>query len=117
MREITISLRNDIKETLKDAMNTNKEKITIDITPNLQQELITQDTQQQPPRVEELNTPIEEMDIEKTSNKKKTPKPSEENQNQEDQEATEETNSESTSNTRAGTRKFRQKKILPKGQK
>ena len=44
MREITMILRNDIKETLKDAMNTNKKKIKIDITPNLQPDLITQDT-------------------------------------------------------------------------
>ena len=70
MREITMSLRNDIKETLKDAMNTNKEKIKIDITPNLQPDLITQDTPQQTPRVEELNNLIEEVDIEKTPNKR-----------------------------------------------
>ena len=44
MRESITSLRNDIKETLKDAMNTNKKKIKIDLTPNLQPDLITQDT-------------------------------------------------------------------------
>ena len=51
-------------------MNTNKEKIKIDITPNLQPDLITQDTPQQTPRVEELNNLIEEVDIEKTPNKR-----------------------------------------------
>ena len=73
-------------------MNTNKEKIKIDRTPNSQPELITQDTSQQTPRVEELNNLIEQMDIGKPTNKRKTPTPSEENQNQEGQEATEETN-------------------------
>ena len=57
------------------------------------------------------------MDIEKTSNKRKAPTPSEKSQNQEDQEAIEETNSDSTSKTRSGTRKSRQKKTLPKGPK
>ena len=61
--EITMNIRKDIKETLKDTMNTNKEKIKIDLTPNSQPELITQDTPQQTPRVEELNNLIEEMDI------------------------------------------------------
>ena len=40
-------------------MNTNKDKIKIDRTPNSQPELITQDTSQQTPRVEELNNLIE----------------------------------------------------------
>ena len=36
-----MSVRNNIKETLKDAMNTNKEEIKIDLTPKSQLELIT----------------------------------------------------------------------------
>ena len=62
-------------------MNTNKEEIKIALTPNSQPELITQDTPQQTLKVEELNNLIEDMDTEKTPNKKKTPTPSKENQN------------------------------------
>ena len=105
MREITMSVRNDIKETLKDAITTKKEERKIALTPNSQPEPITQDISQQTPRNEELNNLADEMDIEKTPNKRKTPTPSEENQKQEDQEAIEETNSKSASKTRAGTRK------------
>ena len=105
MHEITMSVRNDIKETLKDAMTTKKEERKIALTPNSQPESITQNISQQTPRNEELNNLADEMDIEKTPNKRKTPTPSEENQNQEDQEAIEETNSESASKTRAGTNK------------
>ena len=50
------------------------------------------------------------MDIGKNPNKRKTPTPSEGNQNQEDQQATEETNCESAPKTKAGTRKSRQKR-------
>ena len=87
MREISMSLRNDIKATLKEAMKTTNEESKMDLTPHSQPELITQDTPQQTPRVEKLNSLIEEMDIEKTPNKRETPTPSEESQNQEDQEA------------------------------
>ena len=87
MREISMSLRNDIKATLKDAMKIFNEETKMDLTPHSQLELITQDTPQQTPRVEKLNSLIEEMDIEKTPNKRETPTPSEESQNQEDQEA------------------------------
>ena len=81
MREILMSLRNDIKATLKETMETNNDESKMDITPHSQPELITQDTPQQTPRVEELNSLIEEMDIEKTLNKRKAPTSSEESQN------------------------------------
>ena len=63
MREIATSVRNDIKETLKDAMITKGEESKVDLTPNSQP--ITQDTPQQTPRDEQLNNLIEEMKIEK----------------------------------------------------
>ena len=109
MQEIATSVRNDIKETLKDGMIAKGEESKIDLTPNSQPEPITQDTPQQTPRDEQLNNLIEEMEIEKKTNKRKPPTPSEETQNQEDQEAIE-NNSESASKTRAGTRKSRQKR-------
>ena len=90
-------------------MITKREESKIDLTPNSQPEPITQDTPQQTPRDEQLNNLIEEMEIEKKTNKRKPPTPSEETQNQEDQEAIE-NNSESASKTRAGTRKSRQKR-------
>ena len=65
MREITTSVRNDIRETLKDAMITKGEESKVDLTPNSQPEPITQDTPQQTPRDEQLNNLIEEMKIEK----------------------------------------------------
>ena len=117
MSEISMSLRNDIKATLKETLKTKNDESKMDITPHSQPELITQDTPQQTPRVEELNSLIDEMDIEKTPNKRKAPSSSEESQNQEDQEEIEEINSDSTSKTRSGTRKSRQKKTLPKGPK
>ena len=116
MREISTSVRNDINKTLKEVLTTKIEDRKLDLTPNSQPEPITQDTLQLTPRAVQLNNLIEEMEIEKKPNKRKTPSPSEETQNQEDQEAIE-TNSESASKMRAGTRKSRQKKTLPKGQK
>ena len=86
MREIAPSFRNDIKETLKDVMITKKKERKIDLTPNSQPEPITQDTPQTL-RDEQLNNLIEEMEIEKKPNKRKTPTPFKETQNQEDQEA------------------------------
>ena len=78
-------------------MITQKEERKKELTPNSQPEPITQDTPQQTPRDEELNNLIEEMDIENTPNKRKTPTPFEDNQNQEDQEATKKADSESAS--------------------
>ena len=63
MREIATSVRNDIKETLKDAIITKGEESKVDLTPNSQPEPITQDTPQQTPRDEQLNNLIEEMKI------------------------------------------------------
>ena len=117
MREISMSLRNDIKATLKETLKTTNDESKMDITPNSQPELITQDTPQQSPRVDELNSLIDDMDIEKTPNKRKAPTPSDGSQNQEDQEVIEDINSDPTSKTRSGTRKSRQNKTLPKGPK
>ena len=117
MREMTVSLRNDIIATMKDTVHITKVAQQVNLTPNSQPEMITQDTPQQPPRVEELNNLINEMDIEMTLNKRKAPKPSEETQNREKQVAKEETTSESASKTRVGARKSRQNKTLLKGQK
>ena len=88
----------------------------VNLTLNSQLELITQDRSQQPPRVEELNNLIDEMDIEKTPNKRKAPTPPEETQNQKNQVATEDTASEYASNTKAGDMISIQNKTLPKGQ-
>jgi len=117
MREITMNLRNDITATIKETMTTKNNNSTMHLTPNSQPEPITQDTPQQTPRVEELNNLIDEMDIEKSPNKRKAPTSSEEKQDQEDQEETEDTNSDPTSKTRSGTRKSRLNKTLPKGPK
>ena len=65
MREMTASIRNDIKATMKKSMNTKNNEQQISLTPNSQPELITQDTPQLSPRVEELNDLIEEMKFEK----------------------------------------------------
>ena len=117
MREMIVSLINDITAIMKDTINTTKGEQQVNLTSNSQPELITQDTPQQPPRFEEPNNLIDEIDIEKIPNKRKAPTPSEEIQNQENQVAKEETTSESASKTRAGARKSRQNKTLPKGQK
>ena len=61
-----MSVRNNIKETLKDAMITKKKERNIALKPNSQPEPITQDTPQQTSRDEELNNLTEEIDIEKT---------------------------------------------------
>ena len=75
MREMTMNLRNDITATMKDAINTKGEQ-QVNLIPNSQPELITQDSLQQQPRVKELNNLIDEMDIGKISNKRKAPTPS-----------------------------------------
>ena len=54
------------------------------------------------------------MDIERTPNKRKAPTSPEETQNQENIVAKEKPTSESASKTRAGARKNRQNKIIPK---
>ena len=82
-----MSVRNDINKTLKEVLTTKTEDKKLYLTPNSQPEPITQDTPQLTPKDEQLNNLIEEMEIEKNPNKRKTPPPSEEIQNQEDQEA------------------------------
>ena len=114
MREIATSVRNDIKETLKDAMITKKEEIKLDLTPNLQQESITEDTPQQTLRDEQLNNLIEEMEIEKNLTRGKHQHHMKKLKTKKDQEAIE-TNSESASKTRASTMKSRQKRPYRKG--
>ena len=86
MREMTVSIRNDIKVTRRESMNTKKEVQQMILTLNSQPELITQDTTQPSTRVEELNYLIEEINVEKNPNLRNAPTPSNENQNQENQE-------------------------------
>ena len=76
MREMAVSISKDIKATMKESMKTMNS-----LTPSSQPELITQGTPQLSPRVVELNDLIQEMDIEKTPNKRKVPTPSNEDQN------------------------------------
>ena len=66
MREVDVSIINDIRATMKESMKITNNDQQINLTPNSQPELITQDTPQPTPRVAELNDIIEEMDIEKT---------------------------------------------------
>ena len=86
MKEIAVSIRNDIKAPMKESIKTTNNEQQINLTPNSQPELITQDTSQPSPRVAELNDFIEEMDIEIKLNKRKEPTPPNENQNQDIQE-------------------------------
>ena len=87
MQEFAVSIRSNIKESIKESMNAKAEENRMNLTPNSQPELITQDTPQPSPRVEELNSLIDEMDIKKTLNKREAPTPSNETeiQNQETQ--------------------------------
>ena len=117
MREMVASISNDIKEPMKESMKTKNNEQKISLTPNSQPELITQDTPPPSPRVAELNDLIEEMDIEKKHNKRKAPTPSNKDQNQDIQEVVKEPASESSSTTRAGARKLRINKTLPKRHK
>ena len=82
MREVAVSIINDIRATMKESMKITNNDQQINLTPNSQPELITQDTPQPTPRVAELNDLIEEMDIEKNPNKRKAPTQSNEDQNQ-----------------------------------
>ena len=117
MREMVVSISNDIKEPMKESMKTKNNEQQISLTPNSQPELITQDTPQLSPRVEELNDLIEEMDIKKNHNKRKSPTPSHESQNQDIRQVATKPTSESSSNTRARARKLRINKTLQKGHK
>ena len=65
MREIAVSISNDIKATMKESMKTTNNEHQISLTSNSLPELITQDTQQPSSRVSKLTDIIEEMDIEK----------------------------------------------------
>ena len=67
MQEFAVSIRSNIKESIKESMNAKAEENRMNLTPNSQPELITQDTPQPSPRVEELNSLIDEMDIKKNS--------------------------------------------------
>lgn len=51
-REMVVSIINDIKATMKESMETTNNEQQISLTPNSQPELITQDTPQPSPRVE-----------------------------------------------------------------
>ena len=68
--------------------------------------------------MEDLNDLIDEIDIEKTLNKRKVPTTfnEKENQNQETQQIANDSTSESATKTRAGARKSRLNKTLQTGQ-
>ena len=78
MKKMTVSIRSNIVES----MNTQK---MIHHQTNLalksQPEPITQDSPHPTPQIEDLNNLIEEIDIEKTPNKRNTPTPSNETEN------------------------------------
>ena len=67
MREMDVSISNDIKTMMKESMKTMNNEQQIRVTPNSQPKLITQDTPQPSPRVAELNDLIEEINIVKNS--------------------------------------------------
>ena len=115
MREMAVSISNDIKATMKESMKTTNNEQQISLTPNSQPELITQDTPHPSPRVAELNDLIEEMDIGKSPNKREAPTPSNDDQNQDIQEVVKEPTSEPSPKTRTGARKSRINKTLQKG--
>ena len=81
MKEMVVSIKNNIVDTMKTQTMINK--IT-NLTPMSPPEPITQDSPQPTPQVEELNKLIDDMDIEKSPNKRKAPTPSTEIENQDD---------------------------------
>ena len=81
MKEMAVSIRNNIVDTMK-TQRTIKE--TTNVTPISPTELITQSSHRTP-QVEELNNLIYNMDIEKSPNKRKAPTPFNENENQEEE--------------------------------
>ena len=115
MREMAVSISNDIKETMKESMKTTNNEQQISLTPTSQPELITKDIPQPSPRVAELNDLIEEMDIGKSPNKRETPTQFNDDQNQDIQEVVKEPTSEPSPKTRTGARKSRINKTLQKG--
>ena len=115
MKEMAVSIRNNIVDTMK-TQRTIKE--TTNVTPISPTELITQSSHRTP-QVEELNNLIYNMDIEKSPNKRKAPTPSNENENQEEEKESTEDNSDSArkNKERAAARKSRLNKTQQKGHK
>ena len=82
MKEMSVSIRQNIVDTMK-IQTTIKEKTNL--TPISPIEPITQSSQPTP-QVDEINNLTDDMDIEKSPNKRNAPTPSNENENQEKEE-------------------------------
>ena len=110
MKEMVVSIRHNII----DAMNTQTPNSTTILTPTNSPEIITQSpnpTLQQ----DELNNISEDMDIEKSPNKRKAPTPSNENE-QDDKETKDDPSDSARKNKeRAAARKSRLNKTQQKG--
>ena len=112
---MAVSIKNNIIDTMKTQTIINN---PTNLTPMPPPEPITQ-SPHLIPQVEELNNHIDEMDIEKSPNKRKVPTPSTENENQdENKEITEDTSEIARKNKeRAAARKSRLNKTQQKGNK
>ena len=99
MKEIYLSVKSTIDVSIPSRVVGNMHNF---LSLNSQLEPITQDITQPTSRVEDLNNLIDEMDIEKTPNKRKTPTPSSEiyNYNEDTQELANNSNIDSTTKTR-----------------
>ena len=115
MKEMAVSIRNNIVDTMK-TQTTIKE--TTNLTPISPTEPITQ-SPHPTPQVEKLNNLIGDMNIEKSPKKRNVSTPSNENENQEEQKESIEDNSDSArkNKERAAARKSRLNKIQSKGHK
>ena len=86
MKEMAVSIRQNIVDTLK-TQTTIKEKTNL--TPISPTEPITQ-SPHPTPQVEKINNLTDDMEIEKSPNKRNAPTPSNENEDQEEEEEEEE---------------------------
>ena len=111
MKEMVVSIRHNII----DAMNTQKPNSTTILTPTNSPKIITQSpnpTIQQ----DELNNISEDMDIEKSPNKRKAPTPSNENEQDDNKDTKDDTSESARKNKeRAAARKSRLNKTQQKG--
>ena len=104
-----------IRDNIIDAMNTQTSTSTTNLTPTNSPELITQSPN---PIIQqdELNNISEDMDIEKSPNKRKAPTPSNENEQDDNKETKDDTSESARKNKeRAAARKSRLNKTQQKG--
>ena len=114
MKEMAISIRNNIVDTMKTQATNNP----TNLTPMSPPEPITQ-SPYSTPQVEESKNIIDEMDIEKSPNKRKASTPSTENEHQEEsKKLTEDTSKSARKNKeRVAARNSRINKTQQKGHK